>query len=128
MELKASEDKSSGVIRDLSNNNWKIVLDKSASWIQDPLYAPPVDVTKMKINMPTGGWDALNKETGVTTTLPATVEQFFWGDNGNTFGVSGNYLGVSWFTTSFNAATALKGKRLGIKFRKRSFQSRSFCK
>jgi len=121
-----NEDKSSRVIKDLSDNNWKIILDKSASWIEDPLYVPPVDVTKMKINLPTGGWDALDKETGVITTLPATVEQFFWGDNANTFGVSGNYLGVSWFTTSFDVATDLKGKRLVLSFESVRFRAEVF--
>lgn len=48
--------------------------------------------------------------------LPATVEQFYWGQNGNAFGVSGNYLGVSWFTTSFTVPAAQKGKRIAIQF------------
>src|SRR5687767_14087947 len=97
---------------DLSNNNWKLWLDTAAAWKDDTLYAPPVNLSKLPVNLPTGGWEALKKAAGTTVKLPATVEAFHWGRNGNPFGVSGNYLGVSWFTSTFNVPATAKGKRV----------------
>jgi hypothetical protein len=58
--------------------------------------------------------------------LPATAEQFYWGGNGNAFGVSGNYLGVSWFSTKVNVPASFKNKHIfisciaGVKDKKRA--------
>lgn len=117
---------SSRSVVDLSNNNWKLWLDTNAQWINDQLYPPPVDVTSLPVNLPTGGWDALEKATGKTVHLPATVEQYYWGRNGNTFGVAGNYLGVSWFTTSFNVPPTQKGKRIALQFEAVRFRAEIF--
>jgi len=114
------------VVTDLSANSWKVVLDKQATWIDDELHAPPVDLKTLKVNLPEGGWAALSAKKGVNTKLPATVEQFFWGENGNSFGVSGNYLGVSWFTSSFNVPLTLKGKRLVLNFESVRFRAEVF--
>ena len=99
-------------IINLSNNEWTISLDKKAEWEYDRLFAPPVDITKLPINIPTGGWGALDKFPQKKAHLPATVEQYFWGENGNTYGSAGNYLGVSWFSTKVTIPKELKGKRL----------------
>ena len=85
--------------KDFSNNDWKLWLDIAAQWKNDVLYAPPVNIKQLPYNSPTIGWDALEKMSARTIHLPATVEEFFWGLNGNVFGVSGNYLGASWFVT-----------------------------
>ncbi len=111
---------------DLSRNDWKLVLDQKAPWINDPLYAPPVDVKKLKINQPSGGWDWFGKEKGIDVQLPATVEQFHWGINGNPFGVTGNYIGVSWFTTTMDVPSSLKGKRLLLDFESVRFRAEVF--
>jgi hypothetical protein len=111
---------------DLSKNDWKLWLDTAARWVLDTLYAPPVDVTKLPVNIPTGGWRALNNATGKTVHVPATVEQYYWGHNGNSFGVSGNYLGVSWFTTHFPVAMASKGKRIVLHFDAVRFRAEIF--
>jgi beta-galactosidase len=111
---------------DLSKNNWKLWLDTAAKWQNDRLYAPPVDVTKLPLNLPTGGWAALQRTIGKLVHLPATVEEYYWGANGNPFGVSGNYLGVSWFTTSFNIPTTAKGKRIALQFAAVRFRAEIF--
>ncbi|MEJ6980902.1 sugar-binding domain-containing protein [Pedobacter sp. P351] len=113
-------------ITDLTNNDWKLVLDKNASWKQDQLYAPPVNLRNVKVNIPTGGWETLGKTPGIITKLPATVEQFYWGENENSFGVSGNYLGVSWFSTKINVPSTLKGKRLTLNFESVRFRAEVF--
>lgn len=113
-------------VLDLSGSNWKLWLDTAAKWQNDRLYAPPVDVRSLPVHVPTGGWDVLDKAVGKTVHLPATVEQYYWGRNGNSFGVSGNYLGVSWFTTNVNVPTALSGKRLVLQFDAVRFRAEIF--
>ena len=48
----------------------------------------------------------------IGVTLPATVEQHLWGWNGETFGVTGNYVGVSWFDTKINVPADWRNKRI----------------
>jgi beta-galactosidase len=103
-------------VQDLSGQDWHLWLDKAAPWAKDPLYAPPVKVAKLPVNPPTGGWAALASAEGKTVHLPATVEQYYWGQNGNSFGLSGNYLGVSWFTTKLAVPAALQGQRVVLRF------------
>jgi beta-galactosidase len=124
--LSASYAQTSKVVKDLTPNNWKLVLDPKAQWINDPLFAPPVNVKKLKVNLPTGGWSMLENEQGIITKLPATVEQFYWGLNGNTYGVAGNYLGVSWFTTNTDIPATLKGKRIILNFESVRFRAEVF--
>ena len=114
------------VVKDLSGYNWKLWLDKKAQWVNDTLYPPPVNISSLTVNEPTGGWDTLSKPVGRTVTLPATVEQYYWGSNGNTFGVAGNYVGVSWFTTKVNVPAAFKGKRVALKFESVRFRAEVF--
>lgn len=111
---------------DLSNNNWKLWLDTAAKWQNDQLYAPPVDAKTLPVNLPTGGWSALKKVAGKTVHLPATVEQYYWGRNGNVNGVSGNYLGVSWFTSNFSVPAKQKGKHILLQFDAVRFRAEIF--
>ena len=102
------------IVINLSGYDWKLTLDPDAEWKKDKLYAPPVDIRTLPVNLPVGGWKALEKHKGVTVHLPATVEQYFWGYNGETFGVTGNYIGVSWFVTSVVIPDEMKGKRIAL--------------
>ncbi|MBF9222658.1 hypothetical protein [Hymenobacter ruricola] len=47
-----------------------------------------MDVAQLPVNLPTGGWTALANAEGKTVHLPATVEQYYRGQNGNSFGLS----------------------------------------
>ncbi len=114
------------IVRDLSLNNWKLWLDTAASWQTDELFVSPIDVKKLPVNLPTGGWPALDKAVGKTAHLPATVEEYYWGKNGNAFGLAGNYLGVSWFSTSFTVPANQKGKRLTLQFEAVRFRAEIF--
>ena len=80
----------------LSETLWNITLDRSAVWQNDSLYVPPVNIHDLPVHIPTGGWNLLDTPDKIGVTLPATVEQHLWGWNGETFGVTGNYVGVSW--------------------------------
>ncbi|MFT3846854.1 MAG: glycoside hydrolase family 2 TIM barrel-domain containing protein [Lacibacter sp.] len=113
-------------VTDLSNNNWKLMIDPSATWVQDILYAPPVDIKKLPVHQPSGGWNSLQKEKGINVHLPATVEQYYWGKNGSTSGVTGNYLGVSWFVTTVNIPSSFKGKRISLQFDAVRFRAEIF--
>lgn len=113
-------------VQDLSNQDWRMWLDKAAPWVQDRLYAPPVDVATLPVNLPTGGWAALAGAEGKTVHLPATVEQYYWGLNGNSFGLSGNYLGVSWFSTRLAVPAALQGQRVVLRFESVRFRAEVF--
>ena len=101
---------------DLSHYPWIIWLDYSAQWQNDKLFITNESSATSQIKEPTIGWEKLEKTGGQKTTLPATVEQYFWGQNGNPFGVSGDYKGVSWFSTTFFVPKEMKGKRVSLHF------------
>lgn len=113
-------------VQDLSSQDWRLWLDQAAPWAQDRLYAPPVDVARLPVNLPTGGWAALASAEAKTVHLPATVEQYYWGLNGNRFGLSGNYLGVSWFSTQLAVPAALQGQRVVLRFESVRFRAEVF--
>ncbi len=102
---------------DLSGNEWRIWLDESATYIDDELHLPPYDIASIKSNAPTCGWEALSKQSDIyTTSLPATVEQYAWGRNGNDRGVAGDYTGVSWFSTNIDIPSEWASRRIVLNF------------
>jgi len=113
-------------VLDLTNLKWRLSLDKEATWQNDILYAPPVHIHSLKFQLPTGGWEALNALPGKTVSLPATVEQYYWGENNNTFGVDGNYIGVSWFSTEVVVPIAMKGKHIFLNMESVRFRAEIF--
>ncbi|MEL1242247.1 glycoside hydrolase family 2 protein [Flavobacterium flavipallidum] len=113
-------------VQDISNNDWKLWLDPAAQWQNDVLFTPPVVIKKLPVNIPSGGWQALEKGESKTVHLPATVEEFYWGWNTNSFGVSGNYLGVSWFSTQVAVPQSMKGKRIVLHFESVRFRAEIF--
>lgn len=111
---------------DLSANDWSITLDREARWQQDELLLPPVDVTTLPVNLPTGGWDLLQHPQCEGVHLPATVEGEMWGWNGQTYGVTGNYVGVSWFHTKMTVPSEWKGRRITLHFQSVRFRAEVF--
>ena len=114
------------IVTDLSDNDWKLWPDTAAPWQNDTLFLPGTDLSKIPVNIPTGGWDALENAQGKTVHLPATVEEYYWGKNGNPFGVSGNYLGISWFTTKINVPASMEKKRITLHFESVRFRAEIF--
>jgi hypothetical protein len=110
----------------LTQNNWSVWLDTAAKWQNDKLYVPPVNLKEVPVNPPTGGWSALPGKGAKVVHLPATVEEYFWGVNGSKFGVTGNYLGVSWFSTKVNVPAAFKGKHIELQFESVRFRAEVF--
>ena len=111
---------------DLSGSDWNITLDKEAKWENDELYLPPVNIAELPVNIPTGGWKLLESPSVSGVHLPATVEEHLWGWNGETFGVTGNYVGVSWFETSVDIPSDWQGRRVAIDFEAVRFRAEVF--
>lgn len=101
---------------DLSNSGWSITLDPEAPFQNDTLYFPTADLNEIPVNLPTGGWDLLMEPQVRGVQLPATVEQYLWGANGDSFGNNGNYVGVSWFETSFDVPAEWAGRHVNLYF------------
>ena len=101
-------------VLDLTALKWRLCLDKEATWANEELYLSP-NISKITNNPPSGGWEGLLKN-GKEISIPATVEEHFWGENGNSFGITGDYIGVSWFSTQFKANENWKGKRIFLNF------------
>jgi len=118
-------------IIEIPDTNWKLWPDTAASWEEDALFIPgELNLSALAVNPPTGGWQALQEIPAKTITLPATVEQYFWGE----FGFrpfedeyyfekddpqvrNGNYKGVSWWWRDFTIPTRLAGKRFVLHLR-----------
>ncbi|MGC3992266.1 MAG: glycoside hydrolase family 2 TIM barrel-domain containing protein [Chthoniobacteraceae bacterium] len=110
---------------------WHLWPDTKAEWKSDPIFLPnDVQLDKLPVNAPTGGWAQLNGKTGVTVTLPATVEQYFWGKLGwHPYGKdykygdsdpevqNGNYEGVSWWWQSVSVPKSFAGRKVLLKIR-----------
>lgn len=101
---------------DLSGRNWKLWLDTVSTWQQDTLWINPDSLSSLPVNAPSCGWDRLESGLGKNIKLPATVEEHFWGQNGNAFGVTGDYIGVSWFSSQFNVSELSPDKRIILHF------------
>ncbi|MGA3170751.1 MAG: malectin domain-containing carbohydrate-binding protein [Chthoniobacteraceae bacterium] len=109
------------------DNSWRLWLDQGAEWEGDKLYLPEdVDLTKIPVNPPTGGWEALNDHAGIPVTLPGTVEEHYWGksplpvanpnDPASVVQLESPYLGVSWWYRTFTPPALKPGERLVFSF------------
>jgi beta-galactosidase len=99
---------------DLTGPGWKLSLDRSAAWTDDDIFLPPVDLSKVPVNPPSGGWDTLAASGAREVDIPGTVEGYLWGWSGNPIGIAGDYRGVSWWTKTFSLDSSLKGKKIFI--------------
>jgi hypothetical protein len=109
------------------DDSWRLWLDQNAGWENDKLYLPDeVDLGKLPVNPPTGGWAALNSRSGIPVTLPGTVEGYYWGQpplpaaDGTSpqsvVGLNSPYLGVSWWYRNFAPPGLKPGERLIFSF------------
>lgn len=78
---------------DLSGPGWRLLQDKDAKWENDELFLPPVQMSKLPTNPPTGGWAAMTDTAGVAVSVPGTAEEYL-GDGG---GTSSDVKGVTWW-------------------------------
>lgn len=102
--------------KNLSGSGWQLWLDHKAQWINDPVFTPPVDISKLPVNPPSCGWENFDKTDCKKVAVPGTVEEYFWGANGNPVGIAGDYRGVSWWSRKFTLDSGLKGKKIILAF------------
>jgi len=115
--LSASTARPGRVEIEISGAGWQLWLDHAALWYNDDVFMPPVDMSKVPVNPPTCGWDGLDKTCRKTVAVPGTVEEHFWGAIGGAIpDTGGDYVGVSWWSTTFRLDPGLKGKRVTICF------------
>lgn len=116
----------------IPDDGWQLWLDHTASWQNDTIHLPEeVNLKTMPVHAPTGGWDALGQDGAVAVTLPATVEQHYWGAFGSrpytldefTYADSdaavqnGAYEGVSWWWREIAIPASFKGRRVILSVR-----------
>jgi len=109
------------------DQGWRLWLDPKAAWRDDAIYLPEdVDLARMPVNPPTGGWAVLNDSAGIGVSLPATVEEYYFGKPpartasstrpADIVAAEGNYLGVSWWYRPFTPPALGPGERLIFSF------------
>jgi hypothetical protein len=117
----------------IPDEGWHLWVDQHAEWKDDRIFLPEdVDIAKLPVNVPTGGWEVLGKAAdAIPVTLPSTVEQHFWGKFGSRpytpdeyryaaddpVPQNGAYLGVSWWYRSIAIPEAMRGKRIFLHIR-----------
>lgn len=116
LALASCQSKPQRYENDLSDLQWSIWIDSTASWEEDSLFLPPVDLATIKVNPPGRGWDHLEHSGNLQSTLPATVEQFFWDSSTDTAFGAGDFTGVAWFTTTIYVPAELEGKSVFLDF------------
>jgi len=120
----------------LPDDGWNLWIDQHAQWQDDAIYLPDdVDLKKLPVNPPTGGWTALYQKSGgdnfATVTLPTTVEQHFWGKFGSRpytpeeyryaaddpIPQNGAYQGVSWWWREIEIPFGMPEQRFTLNIR-----------
>ncbi|MFC2113245.1 glycoside hydrolase family 2 protein [Bacteroidota bacterium] len=103
--------------KELSGEGWRLWRDHAALWYNDKAFLPPVDVGSLPVNPPTCGWEKLQDVYDKIVTVPGTVEEHYWGEIGGALpDTGGNYVGVSWWSTTFTLDADLKNKLVTIYF------------
>jgi beta-galactosidase len=103
-------------VLDLTTYQWNLWPDTAADWRNDSLFLPPVNISNLPENPPTCGWEELHRGIGKLVRVPATVEEHFQGETGRTYGISGDYTGVSWFHTRFTLPELWENRHILLKF------------
>jgi hypothetical protein len=117
----------------IPDEGWNLWLDRSAQWQQDVIYLPESvpPMSSLPVNPPTGGWEALYRGKGVSVTLPATVEEQFWGQFGERPYTADEYRyaeddpvpqngavpGVSWWWKTIDIPAASEGQQVWLHIR-----------
>ena len=111
--LSGCQPKSTGrQVIDLSGPGWRLWHDTSASWEKDELFLPPVDLSKVPTNAPTGGWSALEGKEALAVSVPGTAEEYL----GKGQGPESMVKGVTWWVRDFEVPADAAGKVLRLQF------------
>ena len=117
----------------IPDDGWTLWLDRGAQWQQDVIHLPErvPPLAALPVNPPTGGWDALYRESGVKVTLPATVEEHVWGQYGarpytvdeyryaddDPVPQNGAVPGVSWWWRTIDIPASAAGRQVWLHIR-----------
>jgi hypothetical protein len=120
----------------ISDEGWNLWIDKEARWQDDAIFLPEdVRIDQLPANPPAEGWPSIYARTGgpdfAQVTLPATVEQQFWGKYGSRSYTpeeyryaaddpapqNGAYVGVSWWWRTIEIPKTMQGRRIMLGIR-----------
>jgi len=111
---------SSRISLDLSGSGWSLWRDKDASWKNDVLFAPPVDLTQVPRNPPTRGWEQLSTSNALPVSVPGTVEEYLARDldpnEADGMKLYSKLEGVSWWFRTVRIPQSAAGRRLLLHF------------
>ncbi len=107
---------------DLSGKGWKLLQDKNDQWRNDPFFLPPVDISKLPINIPTGGWEALNSPNAVDVSVPGTAEQYLQ----KISGPAGDITGITWWYRNISIPKTNKAGKIILRFESARYRSEVF--
>lgn len=111
------------------DDGWRLWPDTEAEWEHDELYLPDeLNLASLPTLPPTGGWEKLDPHQGIPITLPASVEQYYWGRLGSRpytkaeyeyadadpRVMNGAYRGVSWFWRDVELPAEARGKQVTL--------------
>jgi beta-galactosidase len=99
----------------LSGSGWSLWRDEKASWADDILYLPQdaKDLSKLPVNAPTGGWQALSTATAKSVSVPGTVEEYLTSSD---YPRITDFVGVSWWFRPLEVPANLSGKKIVLRF------------
>lgn len=108
--------------RDLSGKGWKLIQDKDQTWKQDSFYLPPVDIEKLPVHIPTGGWEVLNSSLAKEVSVPGTTEEYLQKNSGP----DSNMIGVSWWYRTIQIPNSANHQRIILRFESARYRSEVF--
>jgi beta-galactosidase len=99
---------------DLSGPGWRLWRDANAQWRNDPLFLPPVDVSKLPVNPPTGGWGALEDPAALDVNVPGTAEEYLQKVPGPQAAAELN--GVTWWYRQLQIPASTSPRKIILRF------------
>ena len=99
---------------DISGSDWRVFLDKEASWQSDKLFLPGdyATLSELPLNPPTMGWSSFDGN-GMAVSVPGTLEEYFTQSSQPD---PSDQSGVSWWVRDFKLPLLAKGERVILHF------------
>ena len=117
----AAQKKPERAVLELSGTGWRLWQDINAEWKNDELYAPgQVDIAKLPVRPPTGGWEVLKSSQGKEVSIPNTLEGTLFVHPGTKNSSPGSlykpFMGVSWWYRNLQVPEIPPGSRVLLRF------------
>jgi len=98
--------------KDLSGQGWLLWHDKAATYLDDELHLPPVDLSRLPAPAPTVGWDRLGEQSAAQARVPGTAEEYLQ----TIPGPAGDITGVTWWWRRVEIPVFEKNSRVLLRF------------